>query len=104
MSRSPSRSGSPPSLRIAKTERIRCWLAPRRPVTPSIAMRSVLVAMIVWDLLLGGAVQFGRATGHRALAALEHSGRFAQFGDRLPRARRFQHGHVGRIAERDAVV
>ena len=45
MRRSPLRSGNPPSLRIASTERIRCWLVPRRPVTPSIATRSVLVAM-----------------------------------------------------------
>jgi hypothetical protein len=45
ISRSPLRSGNPPSSRIARTERIKCWLVPRRPVTPFIAMRSVLVAM-----------------------------------------------------------
>ena len=44
-SRSPPRSCNPPSLRIASNERIRCWLVPRRPVTPSIATRSVRLAM-----------------------------------------------------------
>src|SRR5690242_2612011 len=42
--RSPLPSASPPSLRIAISER-RCWVAPRRPVAPSMMMPIVRVVM-----------------------------------------------------------
>ena len=86
-SRSPFLSGSPPSLRIARIERIRCWLVPRRPVTPSIAMRSVLVAMILLlsfrrdDAVRRG----GRVTVRRP--CLNTASGCADLGDRLLRAR-----------------
>src|SRR3954463_4589409 len=103
-SRSPFLSKSPPSLRMASTELMRCWFVPRRPVTPSIATRSVLVAMIARNVFLGGTMQLGRPPCHGAPAALEHRDRLPQLGDRLTRARRLQHGHVGRIADLDPVV
>src|SRR5947209_1328325 len=104
ISRSPFLSGNPPSLRIAMTERIRCWLVPSRPVAPSIAMRSVLVAMVDRSLLLGGPMQFGGMPRDGSLAALEHSDGFAQFGNRLSRARRLDNGHIGGIPDLHPVV
>jgi hypothetical protein len=41
----PSESVTPPSARIATTERIRCWFMPMRPVTPFMMMPRVF-----WDM------------------------------------------------------
>src|SRR5689334_18750284 len=63
--RSPLVSASPPSLRIAISER-RCWVVPRRPVAPSIMMPIVRVVILSMLLPVGAGV-WGLAasvTGH----------------------------------------
>src|SRR6266852_7790707 len=45
ITRVPSPSRTPPSLRIAMTERARCWFVPMRPVTPFMMTPSLCSAM-----------------------------------------------------------
>src|SRR5438876_1911674 len=45
ITRVPSASSTPPSLRMAMTERARCWFVPMRPVTPFMMTPSLCSAM-----------------------------------------------------------
>src|SRR5260221_4936709 len=51
ITRGPSPSRPPPSLRIAMTERARCWFVPMRPVTPFMMTPSLCSAMATYSKL-----------------------------------------------------
>src|SRR6266568_9049565 len=51
ITRVPSPSRTPPSLRIAMTERVRCWFVPMRPVTPFMMTPSLCSAMAAYSKL-----------------------------------------------------
>src|ERR1700694_3004188 len=51
ITRVPSASRTPPSLRIAITERARCWFVPMRPVTPFMTMPSLCSAIASYPKL-----------------------------------------------------
>src|SRR3979490_644956 len=51
ITRVPSASSTPPSLRMAMTERARCWFVPMRPVTPFMMTPSLCSAMASYPKL-----------------------------------------------------
>src|SRR5438132_14253639 len=51
ITRVPSASSTPPSLRMAMTERARCWFVPMRPVTPFMMTPSLCSAMASYQKL-----------------------------------------------------
>src|SRR6266851_1482346 len=51
ITRVPSASSTPPSLRMAMTERARCWFVPMRPVTPFMMTPSLCSAMATYSKL-----------------------------------------------------
>src|SRR6185295_10270067 len=73
MTRSPFLRATPPCLRIATIERMRCWFMPMRPVTPFMTMPRRCWAMLVESFVASGMLRHVGRVGKGAEGAVPTS-------------------------------